>query len=116
MAKEQPDKKGLFGFGGGEEKKLLKELKAEVVQLKSEVQKLGGAVSELSKVVGEGKPIDVQFSWPMDHELLQIVKDIQARLPAADSATKEQIDQILGPAVAGLGEVGKEAPPVDPQP
>jgi len=116
--KPGPEGKGLFGFGGGEEKKLLKELKAEVVQLRSAVGDLSVTVSQLAKIVGEGKPINIQFSWPMDNELMQIVKDIQARIGTVPSggASKEEIEQILGPVVERMKAVGVPTPAIEPQP
>jgi len=75
MAANQKQEKGWFGGLGKDDKKLL-------TDLKQEVQKLGKAVEDLATNAGEGqKPIQIQFSWPMDNELMQLVREILARLP-----------------------------------
>ena len=65
----------------------------------------------LTKVVGQSKPIDIQFSWPMDHELmkkvdliLDTVKSIR-HAQAEDSVTKSEIEEILGPVLARMKAV-----------
>lgn len=58
---------------------------------------------QLIKAVGEGggKPIDINFSWPMDHELMQkvnellvIVKDIQERLKGGSGLTEAEEQEL----------------------
>ena len=66
-----------------EQERLLKQL----VKGQAEQQKV---LEALVKAVGEGKPIDVRFSWPFDNELMQIVREILELLKAKGGLTAEQ--------------------------
>jgi len=65
--------KGWFGGLGKDDKKLLTDVQEEVRKLKTAVETLASGEAQ--------KPIQIQFSWPMDNELMQLVREILARLP-----------------------------------
>ena len=53
--------------------------------VKKDVDRIGEIEKQIKVLVKEvrgqrQRPIDIQFSWPMDHELMQMVKEIRELL------------------------------------
>ena len=70
----------------------------------------------LVKAVGQGPaPIQVQFSWPMDSELMQIVREIRDRLAGGSGLTESQEQELAGKLAGGTDPLQEAVEANQPQ-